>query len=81
MSLLIGTSGHAKIHEFETTHLKSAGSTGVAGIFMEEAAFLNPASLAFFTQGSVFFQRDTLQLKNAAGDIIQKPKNTSLWQL
>ena len=67
----------AKIHEFETTHLKSAGGTGVAGIFMEEAAFLNPASLAFFTQGSVYVQRDMLQMKDAKGNVVQKPKNTA----
>ncbi len=66
----------AKIHEFETTHTKSIAGTGVAGIYMEEAAFLNPASLAFFDQGNFYFQRDILQIKDKDGNIMQKPKNT-----
>ena len=66
----------AKIHEFETTHTKSIAGTGVAGIYMEEAAFLNPASLAFFQQGNFYAQRDILQIKDKDGNIIQKPKNT-----
>ena len=68
----------AKIHEFETTHSKSIAGTGVAGIYMEESAFLNPASLAFFQQGDVYFQRDILQIKDKDGNIIQKPKNTGI---
>ena len=66
----------AKIHEFETTHTKSLAGTGVAGIYMEEAAFLNPASLAFFDQGNFYAQRDILQIKDKDGNIVQKPKNT-----
>ena len=68
----------AKIHEFETTHLKSLAGSGVAGIYMEEAAFLNPASLAFFDTGNVYFQRDMLQIKDSKGNIIQKPKATGI---
>jgi hypothetical protein len=45
---------------------------------MEEAAFLNPASLAFFTQGNVYFQRDMLKIKDKDGNIIQRPKNTGI---
>ena len=78
MTSFMTTSAHAKMHEFETTHLKSAGSTGVAGIFMEESAFLNPASLAFFNQGSAYFQRDMPEFKDAAGNVVQKPKNTGV---
>lgn len=68
----------AKIHEFETTHLKSMAGTGVAGVFMEEAAFLNPASLAFFNLGNVYFQRDMLQIKDSKGNVLQKPKATGI---
>ena len=78
MTSFMTTSAFAKMHEFETTHLKSAGSTGVAGIFMEESAFLNPASLAFFNQGSAYFQRDMPEFKDAAGNVVQKPKNTGV---
>ena len=68
----------AKMHEFETTHTKSIAGTGVAGIFMEEAAFLNPASLAFFNQADVYVQRDMLQIKDKDGNVLQKPKNTGV---
>lgn len=68
----------AKMHEFETTHTKSIAGTGVAGIYMEEAAFLNPASLAFFEQGNVYVQRDMMQIKDKDGNIVQKPKNTGV---
>lgn len=68
----------AKLHEFETTHLKSTAGTGVSGIFMEEAAFLNPASLAFFQNANVYVQRDMLQIKDSKGNVIQKPKNTGV---
>jgi len=69
---------NAKIHEFETTHLKSLAGTGVAGIFMEEAAFLNPASLSYFNNGVIFFQRDSLTLKNNQGAITGEPKSTAI---
>ena len=45
---------------------------------MEETAFLNPASLAFFETGSVYVQRDMIQIKDDAGNVIQKPKNTGV---
>ena len=68
----------AKIHEFETTHLKSQAGTGVAGIYMEESAFLNPATLAFFDANNVYLQRDMLEFKNSNGDITQKAKSTAV---
>lgn len=68
----------AKIHEFETTHLKSRAGAGVAGIFMEESAFLNPASLAFFQSGNVYLQRNMLEFKDSDGNITHKPKATAV---
>lgn len=68
----------AKVHEFETTRLKATAGTGVAGIFVEEAAFLNPASLAFHDTGNLYLQRDMLQFKDSAGNITQKPKSTGV---
>ena len=76
--LLSSNFAFAKIHEFETTHMKSMAGTGVAGVFMEESAFLNPASLAFFQKADVYFQRDMLQFKDPNGNIIQKPKSTGV---
>ena len=66
------------LHEFETTRLKSTAGAGVAGIFVEEAAFLNPASLAFHESASLYLQRDMLQFKDSAGNIIQKPKSSGV---
>jgi hypothetical protein len=66
------------MHEFETTHLKSQAGTGAAGILMEESAFLNPASLAFFSAADIYVQRDMVQVKDSAGNVIQKPKNTGI---
>jgi hypothetical protein len=74
----VSLTSFAKIHEFETTHLKSKGGTGVAGIFMEEAAFLNPATLAFFDANNIYVQRDVLEFKNSNGVVTQKPKSTAV---
>lgn len=76
--ILIPSLVFAKMHEFETAHLKSMGGTGVAGMFMEESAFLNPAGLAFYTMSDIYLQRDMMQIKNDRGDVIQKPKSTAV---
>ncbi len=38
-----------RVHDFETTRLKSTSGAGVGSILLEEAAVLNPASLSFFS--------------------------------
>lgn len=64
---------YSKIHEFETTHLKSMAGTGVGAILTEESAFLNPASLAFFTASTVYAQKDSD--KYSEGNVVKsKPK-------
>ncbi len=60
----------SNVHEFETAHLKSMGGAGTGGILAEEAAFLNPASLAFFTTSSVYVQKDSAKLTDSG---VQKP--------
>jgi hypothetical protein len=60
------TGAHSKIHEFETTHLKSTAGTGVGSILTEESAFLNPAPLAFFSTSSFYFQKDSAKFKKNA---------------
>lgn len=72
---LLSTNAHSTIHEFETTHLKSMGGTGVGGMLTEEAAFLNPASLAFFNSSTFYAQKDTGRLTN---DGISQPKPKAL---
>lgn len=72
---MLSTSAQSKIHEFETTHLKSMGGTGVGAILAEEAAFLNPASLAFFTTSTVYVQKDSDKLTEGG---IEQPKPKDL---
>jgi hypothetical protein len=67
--LLIGNV-HANVHEFETTHMKSMGGAGIAGILAEESAFNNPAPLAFFTTSSVYAQKDKSALGSATGFVL-----------
>lgn len=50
-----------KIPKFETTRMKSTGGAGVASILMDEATFLNPATIAYFQQGGIFFQKSGLE--------------------
>lgn len=74
---LLSTVANSKMHEFETTHLKSTGGTGVGGVFNEESAFLNPASLAFFNSALVYVQKDSAKLTNN-GVAQPKPKSLGL---
>lgn len=60
--ILIPITARAKIHEYETTHLKSMAGTGIGGVLAEECAFLNPAPLAFFNTASVYAQQDSAVL-------------------
>ena len=46
-----------RIPDFETTRMKSTAGAGVASILMDEATFLNPATIAFYEQGSFYFQK------------------------
>lgn len=72
---LLSAAAHSKIHEYETTHLKSMAGTGVGGVLAEEAAFLNPASLAFFNTATVYAQKDTGKLTE---DSVSQPKPKSM---
>jgi hypothetical protein len=60
-ALLFGNYSLAKIHEYETTHLKSAGGSGVGSLLLEESAFLNPASLVFLEAESIYYQHDSIK--------------------
>lgn len=60
--MLIGT-GHARnrVPRFETTRMKSTGGAGVASILMDEATYLNPATIAYYKQASIYFQKSGLE--------------------
>lgn len=67
--LLIGNA-NAAVHEFETTHTKSMGGAGAAGILAEESAFYNPAPLAFFATSTFYAQKDNSVLGKSTGFVI-----------
>lgn len=52
---------HSRVHDFETTRLKSTAGTGVASILTTEAAVLNPAPLAFFNYSSVYLHKSQVE--------------------
>ncbi len=43
-----------RVHDFETTRLKSTSGAGVGSVLLEEGAILNPASLSFFNISSIY---------------------------
>lgn len=57
--LLFSEKAQTKMHEFETSRLKSSGGAGVGSILLEESAFLNPSSSSFFNTSSLYYQRDS----------------------
>ena len=58
----------AKVHDYETTRLKSTGGAGVGSILINESAILNPASIAFFSNSSFYVQRESFKYKNLRKD-------------
>lgn len=60
-------SAQGRILDFETTRLKSTGGTGVGALMLDEATVLNPASLAFFGLGSLYFQKTSVDVNNRNG--------------
>ena len=51
----------ASVHDYETTRLKSTGGTGVGSILINESAILNPAPIAFFSNSSVYVQKEKFE--------------------
>lgn len=60
--MLLTQSVLARVHEYETTRLKSTGGTGVGSILMNESLLLNPAPLALFNVTTITYQRDDVSL-------------------
>ena len=58
----------AQVHDYETTRLKSTGGAGVGSILINESAILNPASIAFFSHSSFYFQRESFKYRNLRED-------------
>lgn len=62
--LLVSSQVFARVHDFQTTRLKSTGGAGVGSVLMNESVVLNPAPLAVFNVTTATYQRDKLELKN-----------------
>lgn len=48
---------HSEIRDQTTSRLVSTAGTGVGSILLEESAVLNPASVAFFNNSSLYYQQ------------------------
>tara|TARA_R110000868_G_scaffold100129_7_gene275481 strand:+ start:5999 stop:6952 length:954 start_codon:yes stop_codon:yes gene_type:complete len=57
------TPAHA--NQISTTRLKSTAGTGVASLLMDEATFLNPASISFFQVSSIYLQKSGTDISPA----------------
>lgn len=68
--LATSTEAANQIPQFETTRMKGTAGAGVASLLMDEATFLNPASIAFYKKGSVYYQHSGI-------DSTQRPSNSS----
>ncbi len=62
--LLISPDSFARLRDYETTRLKSTAGTGVGSVLMDESSILNPAGLAFYTMGSIYYQKGDTSITN-----------------
>lgn len=67
-----------RIPRFETTRMKSTGGAGVASLLMDEATFLNPATIAYYEQSSVFFQRSGVETKQTRSTTTEEFNSMSI---
>ena len=52
-----------KLKPFETTRLTQTGGAGVASLLINESTILNPASIHFFKDSTMYYQRTSEKLK------------------
>lgn len=55
---------HARLRDFDTTRLKSTAGTGAGSILAEESVVLNPASLAFFKNSTIYALNNKIESKD-----------------
>ena len=66
--LFLSLNALAQIRPFQTTRLLSTGGTGVASLLVSEAAVLNPAPLAFFSDTFASYQNTRAKLSSEADE-------------
>ncbi len=71
---LLGLQASASIRDLETTRLQSTAGAGVASVLVNEASFLNPASIVFVPTSAFYYQRGSSTLN---GDSDQRTSDFS----
>jgi hypothetical protein len=61
---LISLAANSAIRELETTRLQSTAGAGVASVLVNEASFLNPASIVFVPTSAFYYQQGSSKLNN-----------------
>lgn len=56
--IILPSTALTKIRDFETTRMMSVSGAGSGAILVNEASFLNPASIAFYDNSSIYYQRN-----------------------
>lgn len=59
---------NAKLRDLESTRLISTSGAGIGSVLLNEAAFLNPASIYFFQQSSLYYQQGSSKMKEASAE-------------
>ncbi len=81
--VLMGQNSWAQIRQFQTSRLMSTAGAGVASVLSTEAAILNPAASAFFSDSSFSYQsfKTSLQAKSEYRNTLpdEFPKNNRSW--
>jgi len=67
-----------RVPKFETTRMKSTAGAGVASILMDEATLLNPATIAYYNQGGIFFQRSGIDSTRTQGSVPETQEFSSM---
>lgn len=57
---------YARVHEYETTRLKSTAGTGVGSVLLTESAILNPAALPFFPFSTIYLQKGSVDMTGSS---------------
>jgi len=55
---------NARVHDYETTRLKSTAGAGIGSVLMDEATILNPAPIAFYTNSAVYISQTGIDVTN-----------------
>lgn len=63
-SALYPSVSHGYLPNFETTRTQSLAGAGVASLLINESSILNPASIAFFNQSTLYYQKTDSDFRN-----------------